>query len=144
MFRSGLCVLFAMLFLFISSAAMAAHGEGGKDSPYAVISAEDVKASLTGKNKVYILDVRSLTEYKYSHIPGAVNVPSPAVKMLSKRLPKDKSAQIIVYERGDSILATERAVTQLEQLGYKNIKHYRGGILQWLNLKYPLNKGARP
>ena len=83
-------------------------------------------------------------EYKYSHIPGAVNVPSPAVKMLSDRLPKDKSAQIIVYERGDSVLATERAVKSLEKMGYKNIRHFRGGILQWQNMHYPVNKGARP
>jgi rhodanese-related sulfurtransferase len=144
MFRSELSALLAMLLLFTASATMAAHGEGGKESPYTVVTAEEVKASLTGKNKVYIIDVRSLAEYKYSHIPGAVNVPSPAVKMLSNRLPKDKSAQIIVYERGDSILSTERAVKSLDKMGYKNIKHYSGGILQWLNMKYPLNKGDRP
>ena len=60
--------------------------------------------------------------------------------MLSDRLPKDKSAQIIVYERGDSVLATERAVKSLEKMGYKNVKHYRGGILQWQNMHYPVNK----
>ena len=51
MFKSGLPALFAMLFLFTASAAMAAHGEGGKDSPYAAVSAEEVKSSLSGEKQ---------------------------------------------------------------------------------------------
>lgn len=144
MSRSGLSLLLITLLLFTASAGLAAHGEGGKDSPYPAVTAEEIKASLTGKSKVYIIDVRSLKEYKYSHIPGAVNVPSPAVKMLSDRLPKDKSASIILYERGDSIMGTERAFKSLVKMGYKNIRHFKGGILQWQNLHYPVNKGSRP
>ncbi len=143
MFRSRLLVLFMVLSVFTATSAIGAHGEGNK-SAGAVLTAADVKEQMTAKNKAAIVDVRSFPEYKYGHIPGAVNIPSPAIKMLANRLPKDKSAPIIIHARGDSFLATNKAFNAISKLGYTNIKVFPGGMLEWQDRHYTVKKGDRP
>ncbi len=141
MFR--LLVLFMVLSVFPATSAIGAHGEGNK-APGAPLSAADVKEQMAGKNKAFIIDVRSFPEYKYSHVPGAINVPSPAIRSLANRFPKDKSAPIIIYARGDSFQATNRAFDAISKLGYTNVKVFLGGMLEWLDRHYPVKKGVHP
>ncbi len=84
--------LFLLGFLFlISSSAMA---------QFPIISAKDVKARMTGKQKVVLIDARPAEEYRAGHIPGAINIYAENVKTEANRLPKDKSTPIIFYCRG--------------------------------------------
>jgi rhodanese-related sulfurtransferase len=143
MFRFRLLVLCMGLVVVTATSAIATHGEVGT-SAGAVLTAADIKAQLTAKNKAVIIDVRSFSEYKYDHIPGAINVPSPAIKMLPARLPKDKSALIIIYARGDTLLTTNKAFNALTKLGYTNIRVFPGGMLEWHDRHYTAKKGDRP
>ncbi len=88
--------LFALSFVFlffVSSIAMA---------QFPIIGAEDVKAWMTGKRKVVLIDSRTPDEYKEGHIPGAINIPAERMKTEARRLPKDKATPIIFYCRGMS------------------------------------------
>ncbi len=143
MFRFKAVAFSMMLFLFTSTAAMGAHGEGNK-AVSGVVTAAEVKEQMAGKNKTAIIDVRSLTEYKYNHIPGAVNIPRPGLKTLTSRLPKDKSTPIIIYARGDSHSDVDSAFNTLSKMGYTNVRLLRGGMLEWLDNHYPVHKGSRP
>lgn len=63
-----------------------------------IVSAEQVKAKMDGKQKAAVIDVRPSDEYAEAHVPGAVNIP---LELMEKsRLPKDKSKPLIFYCRG--------------------------------------------
>jgi rhodanese-related sulfurtransferase len=82
--------LFGFLFL-VASAAMA---------QFPIISARDVKARMTGKQKAFLIDARQADEYRAGHIPGAINIFARDMRAEASRLPKDKAAPIIFYCRG--------------------------------------------
>jgi rhodanese-related sulfurtransferase len=67
---------------------------------YATVGADQVKAMVTGKDKVRLIDVRSLEEYRAGHIPGAINIPAERITAEKGRLPKDKAAPLVFYCRG--------------------------------------------
>ncbi len=88
--------VFAFSFIFpflLSSVALA---------QFPIVSAEDVKTWMTGKQKVVLIDSRMPDEYQAGHIPGAINIPAEQMKTKASRLPKDKAAPIIFYCRGMS------------------------------------------
>jgi rhodanese-related sulfurtransferase len=67
---------------------------------YPIVTAEDVKAWQEGKRKAAIIDARLPEEYRDAHIPGAINIPAERMQVEKARLPRDKSAPIIFYCRG--------------------------------------------
>jgi len=143
MFRCRRAALSTVLFLCTAVAAIAGHG-AHENAPTVTVSAEYVKERAAGSQKTALIDVRSLQEYKAGHIPGAVNIPSSAVKMLKDRLPKDASTLIIIYARGDSHSPTDTAFNAVFKMGYKNLKLFRGGVRAWIGKKYTMKKGTQP
>ncbi|MFO8163712.1 MAG: rhodanese-like domain-containing protein [Thermodesulfobacteriota bacterium] len=99
------------------------------------ISVSDAKA-LLDKGDVIFLDVRTKSEYRSGHIPGAVNISRGLLEfMVGKDLP-DKNATIVVYCKtgGRSCLATNTLV----KMGYKNVKNMDGGWSAWIKAGYPV------
>jgi rhodanese-related sulfurtransferase len=99
------------------------------------ISVSDAKA-LLDKGDVIFLDVRTKSEYRSGHIPGAVNISRGLLEfMVGKDLP-DKDATIVVYCKtgGRSCLATNTLV----KMGYKNVKNMDGGWSAWIKAGYPV------
>lgn len=145
-------VIFSLLcFLFISSTASAQHPSTGNVAPEArgkfpFLTAEMVKQELSGKSKPVLIDVGSIQEYEGGHIPGAINVPAPAIKAQPRRLPQDKSTRIIIYQgRGEG--GRERAhnaATNLWNMGYTNVSVFLGGMPDWVDAKYQVKKGSKP
>jgi rhodanese-related sulfurtransferase len=85
--------MFLLVFMFFSSTAAMAQ--------YPIVDAEQLKSRLQGKQKVVLIDARPEEEYQQAHIPGAVNIRSDRIKDEAARLPKDKTAPIIFYCRGE-------------------------------------------
>ena len=75
-----------------------------------------------------LLDVRQPEEYEAGHIPGAMLIPLGELEARHKELEQDK--KIITYCRsGHRSMA---AAIALCELGYKDVHHLEGGILNWL------------
>jgi rhodanese-related sulfurtransferase len=108
------------------------------------VTAMEVKQQMTGSKRTAIIDVRSLQEYRYSHISGSANIPSQAIKTLRNRLPKEKSIPIIIYARGDNNSSLATAYNGIVSLGYTNVKMLRGGIIEWQDKHYPVKNGLLP
>jgi rhodanese-related sulfurtransferase/rubrerythrin len=89
----------------------------------------EVKAVL-GKDKkgeFLLLDVRQPEEYEAGHIPGAMLVPLGELEARQEDLERDK--KIITYCRsGHRSMA---AAIALCGLGFKDVHHLEGGILNW-------------
>ncbi|RRC97559.1 rhodanese-like domain-containing protein [Amphritea balenae] len=83
-----------------------------------------------------LLDVRSLSEFNKSHIPGAISIP---LYKLSKnrinQLPTDKPFICICL----SAHRSKPAVRKLLKAGL-DAKELEGGMLAWWKLKLPIEK----
>lgn len=115
-----------------------------------VISADDCKKLIGGSAKV--IDVRNELEYQEGHIPGAVFLPYKeksdkavsfdvsADKFDLSKLPSDKSTPIIFYCNGDRCWKSYKSSVVAVKAGYKNVNWFRGGIPEWKEKGYPIEK----
>ncbi|SJZ45895.1 MBL fold metallo-hydrolase [Sediminibacterium ginsengisoli] len=89
---------------------------------------ETVKDAI-GNPGIQIVDVRGETEYKASHIPGAIHV---FAGTLPDNLDKiDKEKEIIVHcQAGDR---SAIAYSILRRNGFDKVKNYAGGMKEWLS-----------
>jgi rhodanese-related sulfurtransferase len=79
---------------------------------------------------VFLVDANGNESYATAHIPGAASF-DKATGRFSKDLPADKGTMIVAYCGGPGCEAWCGAADKLEAMGYKNIRHYKGGIKEW-------------
>lgn len=93
------------------------------------IKRDDLVKALRDKS-VFLVDANGNESYASAHIPGAVNF-DKASGGFTRELPADKGALIVAYCGGPGCEAWCQAADKLEAMGYKNIRHYKGGIKEW-------------
>lgn len=82
-----------------------------------------------------VLDVREPGEYAEGSIEGAINVPrgvlEPAADLVVKGREElqDRDKKWLLFCRSSARSALATSV--LQQMGFKNVKNIRGGILAW-------------
>jgi rhodanese-related sulfurtransferase/rubrerythrin len=91
----------------------------------------EVKALLDKdkKGEFLLLDVRQPEEYETGHIPGAAFIPLGELEARQEELERDK--KIITYCRSGR--RSMAAAIALCGLGFKDVHHLEGGILNWHN-----------
>ena len=105
------------------------------------IDADELNARLAGHRPLQIIDVRSGTEWRRSHIPGAVSVPINELKARLAALQLDAQQPIITI-----CLSAHRsipAVRLLKAQGFKNTVQLKGGMLAWWKKNYPTEQADR-
>lgn len=87
------------------------------------------------------VDARDNWDFADGHIPGAINIPEykftseePNLKLLNK------DEKIIVYCEGNQCDISKRLATELIKLGYKKVWVYLGGMKEWWEYKFPIEK----
>ena len=101
-----------------------------KDLLYKRISQDQAKEMMDTLDDYIILDVRTELEFKYGHIPNAINIPNEEIghfDPLNLNL-EDKSKPILVYCRSGH--RSLDASAKLALMGYDNIYEF-GGIITW-------------
>jgi rhodanese-related sulfurtransferase len=93
------------------------------------IKREDLVKAIQDKT-VFLVDANGNESYAAAHIPGAVSF-DKATGGFSQSPPADKGALIVAYCGGPGCEAWCGAADKLEAMGYKNIRHYKGGIKEW-------------
>ncbi len=144
-----IAILIALLLIAPSIVGAAPEINCAASGVYKNITACQAKSILESKN-VFLLDVRTSSEYNYSHIEGAKLIPLKNVpvhdpvnlsddKLLPNRmkeLPQDKSTKIIVYcytgKRGSI------ASQMIADAGYKKVHNLQGGLTAWVSEGYPV------
>ena len=122
--------ILTVLFLGLNvSGVMAQPVLASESSGFKEVSIQELDGIVAAKNAT-IIDVNSAKSYTDGHIPGAVSF-AKAKANLADVLPKDKSALIVAYCGGPLCTAWEEAAAKAKQLGYSNIKHFKGGIKVW-------------
>lgn len=100
------------------------------------ISTEELKEKLD-KDELILIDVLSEKSYEQSHIRGAINIP---LKVIGTRAKENynKDDQIVVYCSGPDCQTSHTAAEKLDDLGFSNVYHYKGGKEKWAEAGYPM------
>lgn len=86
-----------------------------------------------------LVDIRTPKEFAEGHLKNAINIDffdDNFIDNFEKQFGKDDTIYIHCKSGGRST----KAVQQLETLGFKNLVHLDGGILQWLEAGKPIEK----
>lgn len=121
--RSAVCLMVCLVLMGAAGCSRAQQGGG-----YRQISAEEAAAVMEEETDYIILDVRTMEEYRESHIPGAVCVPNETIGEETVSQLPDKEQLILVYCRSGN--RSKQASEKLVKLGYSNVVEF-GGIRDW-------------
>jgi phage shock protein E len=66
------------------------------------VTAEELKQLIDQKEKMVLVDARTVGEFRDGHIPTSINIPPEKIKEISQYLPENKDELIIFYCRGAS------------------------------------------
>lgn len=100
------------------------------------IRRKELKKKIDRRDDFILVDARHSGSFKEEHIKGAVSLPLSEVEKRAERLLR-KSDEIVVYCSSFACPASANEVRKLKQMGFKNVKHYAGGIEDWKSAGYP-------
>ncbi len=85
-----------------------------------------------------LIDVREIDEWQTIHIPGAIHIPKDTlVEVIDVKVP-DKNCPIYLYCRGG--IRSLTAANYLLEMGYQQVYSVNGGIVEWANAGYPVQR----
>ena len=96
------------------------------------ISREELRRRL-GDPTLTIVDVLPASSYVEWHVPGALSLPLELVASRARELLPDRGAEIVVYCGNPQCERSLNAAEQLHELGYANVRMYRGGLADWMD-----------
>ena len=86
-----------------------------------------------------LVDARGAESHRDEHIRGAISLPVDKVDEKADQM-LSKNDEIIVYCSSFSCPASVKEVKKLKEKGFKNVKHYAGGIKDWKKAGYPTER----
>lgn len=95
---------------------------------YRKISPDLAKEMIDSGEELILVDVRTASEFKQGHIPGAILIPNETISSTPPSELPDKEALILVYCRSGNRSA--QAARKLVAMGYINVYDF-GGINSW-------------
>lgn len=99
------------------------------------LTKEQLKDKLDGDTQVKLVNVLPKESFEEKHIPESMNIPVTDIENTApQRL--DKEDEIVVYCADFECNASPKAAKKLEELGYRNIYDYEGGIEDWEKAGY--------
>jgi rhodanese-related sulfurtransferase len=94
------------------------------------ISREELRRRLHDPSLI-LVHTLTADSYAAGHIPGALSLPAADVTARAHEVLPDRTAEIVVYCGSFTCPVAERAAGLLRDLGYTNLRHYRGGLADW-------------
>jgi rhodanese-related sulfurtransferase len=103
---------------------------------------EEVKARLdrrlAGQDKFVLVDVREDREFDADHLPGAVHLGRGIIERDIEGKYPDLETPLVLYCGGG--FRSALAADNLQKMGYTNVISMDGGIRDWREKGYPLEK----
>lgn len=98
----------------------------------------DVKRRMDAGEKLVLVDVREDSEWANGHLPGAVHLGKGVIERDIEGAYADLGTELVLYCGGGfrSVLAADN----LQKMGYTNVISMDGGIREWREKGYPLEK----
>jgi rhodanese-related sulfurtransferase len=108
------------------------------DEALAPVGRELVWQKIQSRETFALVDALPQMSYARSHLPGAINLPLEWVDVWAGRRIPDLDTEIIVYCAKSTCDRAESVANRLKSLGYRNIRHYVEGKLDWIEAGLPL------
>jgi rhodanese-related sulfurtransferase len=100
---------------------------------------DEVKKRLDGGDKFVLVDVREDREFDADHIPGAVHLGKGIIERDIEAKYPNLATELVLYCGGG--FRSAMAADNLQKMGYTNVVSMDGGIREWREKTYPLEKG---
>jgi rhodanese-related sulfurtransferase len=102
-------------------------------------TADEIKARIDRKDKFVLVDVREDREYDADHIVGAVHMGKGIIERDVEAKYPALDTELVLYCGGG--FRSALAADNLQKMGYTNVISMDGGIREWREKAYPLEKG---
>ncbi|MCL6269062.1 rhodanese-like domain-containing protein [Sansalvadorimonas sp. 2012CJ34-2] len=100
------------------------------EEKYPPISIEQL-TTLMANHNVTLIDANRTSTYQSGHIPGALSLVELSAENSKLHLPRNRQKLIVVYCGGPQCATWHKAADYASVKGYKNIKHFKGGLKEW-------------
>lgn len=101
-------------------------------------SVDAVKARLDAGEKFVLVDVREDREFAADHLPGSVHLGRGIIERDIEVKYPDLHTELVLYCGGG--FRSALAADSLQKMGYTNVISMDGGIRDWRERGYPLEK----
>jgi rhodanese-related sulfurtransferase len=98
----------------------------------------EVKSRLDRGDKFVLVDVREDREFDADHLPGAVHLGKGVIERDVEQKYPDVGTELVLYCGGG--FRSALAADNLQKMGYTNVLSMDGGIREWREKGYPLEK----
>jgi molybdopterin/thiamine biosynthesis adenylyltransferase/rhodanese-related sulfurtransferase len=98
---------------------------------------EELRSRLEEGERPELLDVRELDEVRNGIVPGAKNLSRAHFESRVEDLLPDKGSEVVIYCA--SGVRSAFAARTLEELGYENVVHLKGGFNRWKDLGFQID-----
>lgn len=103
-----------------------------------VICVDDLKKLYDTQPHLCIIDVREQHEWDDMHIPRAMHIPKDEIlSQIPDKIPQRDTA-LYIHCRGGTRSLT--AAHCLYETGYENVYSVEGGIMEWADRGYPIER----
>jgi rhodanese-related sulfurtransferase len=103
------------------------------------LTVDQVKAKLDRGEKFYLVDVREESEWAKDHLPKAMFLGKGIIERDIEQKVPDTGAEIVLYCGGG--FRSALAADSLQKMGYTKVYSMDGGIRDWREKQYPLERG---
>jgi len=105
------------------------------------ITRENLREKIERGDDFVLVDALSPMSFAMMHLPGAINLTPGWVDNRARRRIPDLDTQIVVYCRNSDCDSSILVANRLIDLGYRNVRHYTGGMRDWMEAGLPLEGG---
>ena len=105
-----------------------------------VITRDELKEKIDRGDQFALFEVLPLMYWRKHHLPQAKNLPPNDVVATIRELVPDRDTEIVLYCWDHDCPTSGWAGTELEALGYTNIREYSGGKKEWIDAGLPMVK----
>lgn len=102
------------------------------------ISVQEFKKRWDQNPNLCLIDVREPDEWQEAHIPGAKLIPKDELPKVATSILKEQNQPIYLHCRGG--IRSLYAAQKLLELGYLDVYSLDGGITEWANAGFPIEK----
>lgn len=106
------------------------------------ISVEELHDMISRGEPLLVAEVLAAKQYDAGHLPGARHLPLEGFEAAAQAVAPDKAARIVVYCASSTCASSDIAARKLAELGYTNVRVFRGGKAAWTDAGFALVKEA--
>ncbi|PIR97901.1 MAG: hypothetical protein COT89_02415 [Candidatus Colwellbacteria bacterium CG10_big_fil_rev_8_21_14_0_10_42_22] len=107
------------------------------------IDRDRLRGWVSDRSDFVLVDIRDSEDYKEMHIPGAKNIGLESKDFLGEisKLASDKKTTVVIYcYAGNS---SPKVAEKLVKVGYEDVYDFSGGMDDWEDAGYPVEKNGQ-